>query len=117
MLWNDLPHPSPTQAGPTTRYRRHDGGGNNPHNPEMGKAGTPYARNVPPLKPKGKHGAIPVIWRWLIRQRTWIARCRRRVRGTAETKRTFPTTSIGSESPLLLICDNRHPRVLPDLEN
>jgi hypothetical protein len=54
MLWNDLPHPSPTQAGPTTRYRRHDGGGNNPHNPEMGKAGTPYARNVPPMKPKGK---------------------------------------------------------------
>ncbi|EAT89123.2 hypothetical protein SNOG_03918 [Parastagonospora nodorum SN15] len=39
MLWNDLPHPSPTTAGPTTRYRRHDGGGNNPHNPEMGKAG------------------------------------------------------------------------------
>ncbi|KAL5117193.1 hypothetical protein ACEQ8H_004881 [Pleosporales sp. CAS-2024a] len=53
MLWNDLPHPSPTQAGPTTRYRRHDGGGNNPHNPEMGKAGSPYARNVPPIKPKG----------------------------------------------------------------
>jgi hypothetical protein len=54
MLWNDLPHPSPTHAGPTTRYRRHDGGGNNPHNPEMGKAGTPYARNVPPMKPKGE---------------------------------------------------------------
>ncbi|KAH4056034.1 hypothetical protein HBH49_048320 [Parastagonospora nodorum] len=53
MLWNDLPHPSPTTAGPTTRYRRHDGGGNNPHNPEMGKAGSPYARNVPPTKPKG----------------------------------------------------------------
>ncbi|KAI8935646.1 hypothetical protein NX059_007172 [Plenodomus lindquistii] len=53
MLWNDLPHPTPTHAGPSARYRRHDGGGNNPHNPEMGKAGSPYARNVPPSKPKG----------------------------------------------------------------
>jgi hypothetical protein len=53
MLWHDLPHPTPTHAGPTARYRRHDGGGNNPHNPEMGKAGSPYARNVAPSKPKG----------------------------------------------------------------
>lgn len=53
MLWSDLPHPAPTMAGPTSRYRRHDGGGNNPWDPEMGKAGSPYARNVPPLKPKG----------------------------------------------------------------
>ncbi|KAH9860809.1 hypothetical protein J1614_012142 [Plenodomus biglobosus] len=53
MLWNDLPHPTPTHAGPSARYRKHDGSGNNPHNPEMGKAGSPYARNVPPSKPKG----------------------------------------------------------------
>jgi hypothetical protein len=53
MLWSDLPHPAPTMAGPASRYRRHDGGGNNPWNPEMGKAGSPYARNVPPMKPKG----------------------------------------------------------------
>ncbi|KAH6612649.1 heme peroxidase [Boeremia exigua] len=53
MLWHDLPHPTPTMVGPTTRYRRHDGSGNNPWNPEMGKAGSPYARNVPPSKPKG----------------------------------------------------------------
>ncbi|KAF2430024.1 heme peroxidase [Tothia fuscella] len=53
MLWNDLPHPAPTIAGPTSRYRRHDGGGNNPWHPEMGKAGSPYCRNVPPMKPKG----------------------------------------------------------------
>jgi hypothetical protein len=30
MLWSDLPHPAPTMAGPASRYRRHDGGGNNP---------------------------------------------------------------------------------------
>lgn len=53
MLWSDLPHPAPTMAGPTSKYRRHDGGGNNPWHPEMGKAATPYARNVPPMKPKG----------------------------------------------------------------
>jgi hypothetical protein len=61
MLWNDLPHPSPTHAGPTTRYRRHDGGGNNPHNPEMGKAGSPYARNVPPMKPKGESSVAQLV--------------------------------------------------------
>jgi hypothetical protein len=54
MLWNDLPHPTPTHAGPSARYRKHDGSGNNPHNPNIGKAGSPYARNVPPSKPKGK---------------------------------------------------------------
>lgn len=70
MLWHDLPHPPPTVAGPTARYRRHDGGGNCPWDSELGKAGSPYARNgmkasdaahiladlmrpVPPLKPKG----------------------------------------------------------------
>jgi hypothetical protein len=53
MLWHDLPHPAPTVAGPSSRYRRHDGGGNSPWQPEMGKAGSPYARNVPPMKPKG----------------------------------------------------------------
>lgn len=44
MLWGDLPHPATTIAGPTAKYRRHDGGGNNPWLPEMGKAGTPYSR-------------------------------------------------------------------------
>jgi hypothetical protein len=53
MLWNDLPHPPPTLASPECRYRSHDGSGNNPWNPEMGKAGSPYARNVPPTRPKG----------------------------------------------------------------
>lgn len=53
MLWSDLPHPAATVAGPTARYRSHDGSGNNPWNPEMGKAFSPYARNVPPLRPKG----------------------------------------------------------------
>lgn len=53
MLWSDLPHPPVTYAGPSARYRRHDGGNNNPHLPEMGKAGSSYCRNVPPVKPKG----------------------------------------------------------------
>lgn len=53
MLWHDMPHPPPAMTGPAARYRRHDGGGNSPWDPEMGKAGSPYSRTVPPLKPKG----------------------------------------------------------------
>jgi hypothetical protein len=53
LLWNDLPHPATTNAGPSARYRRHDGGGNNPWDSEMGKAGSPYSRSVPPVKTKG----------------------------------------------------------------
>lgn len=53
MLYNDLPHPPPTSVGPTARYRQHDGSGNNPWIPEMGKAGSPYTRSVPPGKTKG----------------------------------------------------------------
>lgn len=61
MLYNDLPHPSATVAGPTSKYRRHDGGGNNLWNPEMGAAWTPYARNVPPKKPKGPNLPDPEL--------------------------------------------------------
>ncbi|KAK5167984.1 uncharacterized protein LTR77_006551 [Saxophila tyrrhenica] len=53
MLWHDLPHPPAALAGPEGRYRRHDGGGNNHWDSEMGKAGMPYCRSVPPMKPKG----------------------------------------------------------------
>jgi hypothetical protein len=30
MLWDDMPHPPQTMTGPTMRYRKHDGSGNNP---------------------------------------------------------------------------------------
>lgn len=52
MLYNDLPHPPSTLAGPSNRYRRNDGSGNNIWWPEMGKAGSPYSRSVPPVKTK-----------------------------------------------------------------
>ncbi|THX77860.1 linoleate diol synthase [Aureobasidium pullulans] len=61
MLYNDLPHPPVTLAGPTARYRRHDGGNNNPWNSEMGKAGTPYSRSVPPMRPKGPNLPDPEL--------------------------------------------------------
>ncbi|CZR66488.1 related to Psi-producing oxygenase A [Phialocephala subalpina] len=61
MLWNDLPHPTVTKAGPTARYREHDGSGNNPWIPEMGKAGSPYSRSVPPLKAKGPNLPDPEL--------------------------------------------------------
>lgn len=69
MLWGDLPHPVVTYAGPTARYRQHDGGGNNPHHPEMGKAGTPYSRNVPPTKPKGPNlPDVEAVYETLLRR-------------------------------------------------
>ncbi|PWN41654.1 linoleate diol synthase [Ceraceosorus guamensis] len=52
MLWRDLPHPHGTVVGNTAKYRSADGSGNNLHNPEMGKAGSVYARSVPPMRPK-----------------------------------------------------------------
>ncbi len=61
LLYHDLPHPPATLAGPTTKYRRHDGGGNNPWVPEMGKAGSPYSRSVPPLQPKGPNLPDPEL--------------------------------------------------------
>ncbi|KAK5086243.1 hypothetical protein LTR70_000029 [Exophiala xenobiotica] len=61
MLWHDLPHPPATLAGPESRYRRHDGGGNNHWSPEMGKAGSPYCRSVPPTKPKGPNLPDPEL--------------------------------------------------------
>lgn len=69
MLWGDLPHPAPTLAGNTSRYRRHDGGGNSPWQSEMGKAGAPYARNVPPMKPKGPNLPDPeLVYEALLRR-------------------------------------------------
>lgn len=61
MLWKDLPHPPPTTVGPTARYRQADGSGNNPWIPELGKAGSPYSRSVPPLKPKGPNLPDPEL--------------------------------------------------------
>ncbi|KAF4619009.1 hypothetical protein G7Y89_g14838 [Cudoniella acicularis] len=61
MLWNDLPHPPPTKAGPTARYREHDGSGNNLWVPEMGKAGSCYARSVPPKKSQGPNLPDPEL--------------------------------------------------------
>ena len=48
-------------VGPTAKYRQHDGSGNNPSKPEMGKAGSPYARNVPSAKPKGPNLPDPEL--------------------------------------------------------
>ena len=61
MLYHDLPHPPPTVAGPAGKYRKHDGSGNNPWIPEMGRAGAPYARSVPPVKTKGPNLPDPEL--------------------------------------------------------
>ncbi len=70
MLYSDLPHPPPTRAGPISRYRENDGSNNNPWVPELGKAGSPYSRSVPPLKPKGPNLPDPELVYDLLLKRT-----------------------------------------------
>ncbi|KAG8780137.1 hypothetical protein FRC12_023407 [Ceratobasidium sp. 428] len=54
LLDVDLPRPPATYVGPAAQFRSPDGSGYNPAMPNLGKAGTPYARSVqvqyePPL--------------------------------------------------------------------
>lgn len=46
LLYRDLPHPPASFISNTYAWRQPDGSHNNPHNPDLGKAGTPYARSV-----------------------------------------------------------------------
>ncbi|GJE95217.1 linoleate dioxygenase-like and cytochrome P450 domain-containing protein [Phanerochaete sordida] len=46
LLYNDLPHPPATYVGARYAYRTADGSHNNVGVPDMGRAGTPYARSV-----------------------------------------------------------------------
>ena len=50
-MYNDLPHPPSTSIGPQYAYRTADGSNNNPAMPDLGKAGTPYARSVQQTHP------------------------------------------------------------------
>ncbi|KAJ5635758.1 Psi-producing oxygenase A [Penicillium longicatenatum] len=47
-LWKDLQHPPISYLGRDSSYRKADGSGNNPFWPNIGAAGTPYARSVRP---------------------------------------------------------------------
>ncbi|KAF8879290.1 heme peroxidase [Infundibulicybe gibba] len=46
LLYNTIPHPTAALLGPVHATRQADGGGNNLQNPDLGRAGTPYARSV-----------------------------------------------------------------------
>ncbi|KAJ5605653.1 hypothetical protein N7510_008434, partial [Penicillium lagena] len=48
QLWNDLQHPPISYLGRDAAYRKADGSGNNVLWPQIGAAGTPYARSVQP---------------------------------------------------------------------
>ncbi|KAK8256469.1 hypothetical protein IWZ00DRAFT_541955 [Phyllosticta capitalensis] len=56
-LWTSLQHPPMSYMGDKFSYRTPDGSFNNPLNPDLGKAGSPYARTVPKLK--SGHGVPP----------------------------------------------------------
>ncbi|KAG6817060.1 hypothetical protein H0H87_000238 [Tephrocybe sp. NHM501043] len=45
-FYNTLPHPPASYLGPNDSFRQADGGGNNLESPDIGRAGTPYARSV-----------------------------------------------------------------------
>ncbi|KAK7920311.1 prostaglandin-endoperoxide synthase 1 [Apiospora marii] len=47
-IWNSLDHPPACGLGDLYNYRQADGSYNNIHLPDLGKAGTPYARSVQP---------------------------------------------------------------------
>ncbi|KKY15413.1 putative prostaglandin g h synthase 2 cyclooxygenase pgh2 cox2 [Diplodia seriata] len=56
-LWSSLQHPPLTYMGEKFQYRTPDGSYNNPMNPDLGKAGSHYARSVPRIK--SQHGVPP----------------------------------------------------------
>ena len=45
-VYDDLPHPPATYLGKDYQWRAADGSNNNMDVPDLGKAGTPYARSV-----------------------------------------------------------------------
>ncbi|KAF2131210.1 heme peroxidase [Dothidotthia symphoricarpi CBS 119687] len=48
QLWNDLQHPPQSYLGPKFQYRSADGSNNSLVHPQLGAAGTPYARTCKP---------------------------------------------------------------------
>ncbi|KAG0701786.1 heme peroxidase [Suillus ampliporus] len=50
-LYDDLSHPPATFIGPEYQFRTANGSNNNPDAPDLGKAGTPYARSVQQSNP------------------------------------------------------------------
>lgn len=48
-LWDSLQHPPLSYLGPSNRFRKADGSGNNFMYPRLGAAGSAYARSVKPM--------------------------------------------------------------------
>ncbi|KAJ7074134.1 linoleate diol synthase [Mycena amicta] len=55
LFYNDLSHPHATNIGNEYAWRSADGSRNNVNAPDMGRAGTPYARSVQQSHPLPKH--------------------------------------------------------------
>lgn len=54
-LWDALPHPPMRSLGKEFKYRDADGGNNNIRMPDLGRAGTAYAKSVKAERPKKKN--------------------------------------------------------------
>ncbi|KAG9042010.1 hypothetical protein FS837_011455 [Tulasnella sp. UAMH 9824] len=55
LLWYDLAHPPASVVGSKYQFRTADGSGTSIWHPDMGKAGTPYARSVQGRHPLAKN--------------------------------------------------------------
>ena len=70
-VYDDLSHPPATYIGPDYAYRRIDGACNNPADPDLGRAGKPYARSVQqshPL-PRNMLPSADLVFEALLRRR------------------------------------------------
>ncbi|KAK4057316.1 hypothetical protein OIO90_001813 [Microbotryomycetes sp. JL221] len=69
MLWEDLNHP-PTMFVGKDRFRTADGSRNNIAMPDLGRAGTPYAKSVPACRPTPTNLPAPsVVFDALLKRR------------------------------------------------
>ncbi|KAH9973470.1 putative linoleate diol synthase [Lactifluus volemus] len=74
LLYDDLSHPPATYIGPDFAYRRIDGACNNPGDPDLGKAGRPYARSVQQLHPLPRNmlPSADLVFEALLKRRKFV---------------------------------------------
>lgn len=115
MLWDDLPHPPPTAAGPTTRYRKHDGSGNNPW--RMYRISKQRNKTLTVNSTRNGQGRITVFKNCAssATQGTKSTGCRVRLRDTSQARGgRIPQTPFGVEPAVLFVRYHSDTRNLPD---
>jgi hypothetical protein len=112
-VYDDLSHPPATYIGPDFAYRRIDGACNNPGDPDLGKAGRPYARSVQQLHPLPRNmlpSADLVFEALLKRRKVWSCPCGLICMLTCVPVRQAPCRTFQYD---VFICGACHPHVSP----